>query len=148
MKRADAQAQSGSTKWEREHFEPHYPLIEWGYNLEKCKQIITDAGLPLPVKSACYFCPNQKPLEVEALTDEERGKIILQELVAEPYNLDWRGLWRKRSITEYILERGLSFTPLTVFGRKVVLNPACKKAREGYTLSPPHVGPTLRQLLT
>ncbi|MGE5607865.1 MAG: hypothetical protein ACM359_01305 [Bacillota bacterium] len=148
LKRADAQSHSGSTKWEREHFEPHCPLIEWGYNLEKCKQIITDAGLPLPVKSACYFCPNQKPAEVDALTDDERGKIILQEVVAEPYNLDWRGLWRKKSIAEYILKRGLTFTPLTVFGKKVVLNPACKKAREGYTLNPPHVGPSLRQLLT
>jgi hypothetical protein len=41
LKRADAQAHSGTTKREREHFEPHYPLIEWGYNLEKCKRIWT-----------------------------------------------------------------------------------------------------------
>lgn len=34
-----------------------YPLMELGIDREGCKQIIRDAGLPLPVKSGCYFCP-------------------------------------------------------------------------------------------
>jgi hypothetical protein len=38
-------------------YEYWYPLIEWGYDREKCKQVIRDAGLPVPVKSACYYCP-------------------------------------------------------------------------------------------
>lgn len=34
-----------------------YPLIEMGITREGCKQIIIDAGLPIPIKSGCYFCP-------------------------------------------------------------------------------------------
>jgi hypothetical protein len=34
-----------------------YPLIERKLTRDDCVQIITDAGLPLPPKSACFFCP-------------------------------------------------------------------------------------------
>jgi hypothetical protein len=41
--------------------EPHeiavYPLIELGLDRDDCKKIIADAGLPIPPKSACFFCP-------------------------------------------------------------------------------------------
>lgn len=36
---------------------PHYPLIDLGLDRAACAQIIRDAGLPVPPKSACYFCP-------------------------------------------------------------------------------------------
>ena len=34
-----------------------YPLVDMGIDREGCKQLILDAGLPLPIKSGCYFCP-------------------------------------------------------------------------------------------
>lgn len=34
-----------------------YPLIELGLDRDDCKQIIADAGLPVPPRSACFFCP-------------------------------------------------------------------------------------------
>lgn len=34
-----------------------FPLIEWGWTKDICKQIILHAGLPLPGPSRCYFCP-------------------------------------------------------------------------------------------
>jgi len=34
-----------------------FPLIDMDINREECKEIILDAGLPLPIKSGCYFCP-------------------------------------------------------------------------------------------
>jgi hypothetical protein len=34
-----------------------YPLIELNLNREGCIKIIKDAGLPVPVKSGCFFCP-------------------------------------------------------------------------------------------
>jgi len=36
-----------------------YPLIEWGITRHECKKIIKDAGLEIPKKSGCYFCPFQ-----------------------------------------------------------------------------------------
>lgn len=34
-----------------------YPLIELGLSRADCQKVIIDAGLPLPRKSACFFCP-------------------------------------------------------------------------------------------
>ena len=73
------------------------------------------------------------------MSEEDRARTILMEVVAEPYNREVRGLWRRRrrsdgrpgSITEYILKEKLPFTPLTRLGRKVVLNPNCGKAHSG-----------------
>jgi hypothetical protein len=156
LKRADARAHSGKANpLEAKRFEYQMPLMEWGYDLQKCMQIIDDAGLPIPPKSACYFCPFQKTHEVDEATPEDRARTILIELTAEPYNTKVRGLWRRPrkadgrpgSITEYILQKGLEFTPLEEIAEKIVLNPKCQKARNGTTFNPPHVGPTLREIL-
>ena len=45
-----------------------YPLIEdWHWTRDDCVQAIQEAGLPLPGKSSCFFCPSMKRNEVEAL---------------------------------------------------------------------------------
>jgi hypothetical protein len=40
---------------------PEYPLIEQRLDRERCKHVIRQAGLPVPPKSACYFCPFKRP---------------------------------------------------------------------------------------
>jgi len=34
-----------------------YPLLDLGLRREDCIEIIADAGLPVPPKSSCWFCP-------------------------------------------------------------------------------------------
>jgi hypothetical protein len=34
-----------------------YPLLELGMNRTDCMQVIREAGLPVPPKSSCFFCP-------------------------------------------------------------------------------------------
>jgi PP-loop superfamily ATP-utilizing enzyme len=34
-----------------------YPLLDLGLNRGDCQNIIANAGLPVPPKSSCYFCP-------------------------------------------------------------------------------------------
>ena len=45
--------------------EPHerieYPLLDLGLRRTDCERIIRDAGLPVPPKSSCYFCPFKRP---------------------------------------------------------------------------------------
>jgi hypothetical protein len=48
---------------------PSFPLISWGMGREECAESIMRAGLPLPGKSACFFCPSAQPPEVAALAD-------------------------------------------------------------------------------
>jgi 3'-phosphoadenosine 5'-phosphosulfate sulfotransferase (PAPS reductase)/FAD synthetase len=149
LKRADARAHSGKAgaDLERKRFAYEMPLMEWGMDLDDCIAVIQDAGLPVPPKSSCYFCPFQKRHEVDSMTPEDRSRTMLIEISAEPYNTKVRGLWRDASITEYILANKLDFVPLEELGRTVVLNPACQKARTGETFRSPHVGPTLREQL-
>lgn len=39
-----------------------YPLLNLGYSRSECEQIIRDAGLPVPPKSSCYFCPYHRKI--------------------------------------------------------------------------------------
>lgn len=38
-----------------------YPLLTLGLDRGKCIQLISDAGLPVPPKSSCFFCPFHRP---------------------------------------------------------------------------------------
>ena len=48
-----------------------YPLREWGLDREACGRIIVAAGLPLPPKSACFFCPSMKDAEIAQLAQDD-----------------------------------------------------------------------------
>jgi len=41
-------------------FEQRFLLIEYDIDRDGCKEIIRDAGLPIPMKSGCYICPFQR----------------------------------------------------------------------------------------
>jgi hypothetical protein len=38
-----------------------YPLLDLMLRRTDCQRIIRDAGLPVPPKSACWFCPMKRP---------------------------------------------------------------------------------------
>ena len=44
-----------------------YPLREYGFDRPKCGRVIADAGLPVPPKSACFFCPAMRLAEIQRL---------------------------------------------------------------------------------
>lgn len=39
-----------------------YPLLDLGIDRSRCATIIRDAGLPVPPKSSCFFCPFHRKL--------------------------------------------------------------------------------------
>lgn len=47
-----------------------FPLIEWKLDQYNCNVLIQSAGLKVPPKSSCFFCPNRKPLEVLELREK------------------------------------------------------------------------------
>jgi hypothetical protein len=51
-------------------FVNRYPLIEWGLDREDCVEIILAAGLCVPPKSSCFFCPNMEEEEIFDLRDK------------------------------------------------------------------------------
>jgi hypothetical protein len=111
-----------------------FPLQEWGWDRERCIAEIAGAGLPVPPKSSCHFCPAMKPWEVDELTAPQLCRIVIMEARTRERHLghaeakSWprgvgvaliEGLWRRRvkgmrgavakpgSMTEYIRTKGL-----------------------------------------
>jgi hypothetical protein len=90
-----------------------YPLQDWDWDRDECMRQIAMAGLPVPPKSSCFYCPAMKPWEVDTLSEDHLRRIVLMEARAMPRLTKVQGLWRtatkKRpgSITEYIEATGL-----------------------------------------
>lgn len=40
---------------------PVYPLIDLNLDRSGCQRVIAEAGLPVPPKSSCFFCPFHRP---------------------------------------------------------------------------------------
>lgn len=74
-----------------------YPLRVWGWDRAACKAAIAEAGLPVPPKSACWFCPATKPEELrEFVTNhpEYIARIVAVEAAAAPsLTQTVEGLW-------------------------------------------------------
>jgi len=52
------------------HFDYRYPLQQLGMARGECIALILDEGLPVPIKSACYFCPASQKWELWWLAGE------------------------------------------------------------------------------
>jgi len=66
-----------------------YPLREWGWARPECMEQIRRAGLPVPHKSACFFCPAMKPSEVRDVVERHphlADMIIAMEAAAIPWH--------------------------------------------------------------
>ncbi len=91
LKKASARHQL-PTK-EEERFQTRYPLIEWGWTRDDCIAAIQSADLPVPPKSACFFCAASKPRELHDLNREELSKIVVMERRAADKCHTIGGLW-------------------------------------------------------
>jgi hypothetical protein len=97
-----------------ERYEYMYPLMELGWDRERCMEEIRAEGLPgwetdkggafvekggVPVKSACWYCPSTQPEELVAFSKTEHGReylrgIVRMEANAAPNLTAIEGLWR------------------------------------------------------
>lgn len=59
-----------------------FPLVEHKLDLDACILKILSVGLPVPMKSACFFCPVSKPAEIEYLA-EAHPHLLVRGLVME-----------------------------------------------------------------
>jgi hypothetical protein len=83
-----------------------YPLIdEWDWGRDECMEVIVKAGLPLPGKSSCFFCPSMKKPEIKSLYLEHPdlfARALAIEENAKPNLQTVKGLGRDWSWREYI----------------------------------------------
>jgi hypothetical protein len=73
-----------------------YPLREWGWDRARCEAEIAAAGLPVPPKSACWFCSSAKPAELIQLAKKHPDlarRAVMMEDRARPRLTKIAGLW-------------------------------------------------------
>lgn len=96
---ADMRRRNHAGSLEDPLFAYEYPLIAWGWDRERCKEVIASAGLPIPEKSACYFCPATKPHELHVMDKDLLRRIVMIEARATPKLGKVEGLWRSSTKT-------------------------------------------------
>ncbi len=79
-----------------------YPLISWGWGREECSAAIARAGLPLPGKSSCFYCPAMKKPEIRALPIHLKDRAVIMERLAQPNLKKTKGLGRYFSWEEFL----------------------------------------------
>lgn len=119
-----------SGKDKNEPFRYLYPLQDLGWTREDCILAIVEAGLPVPIKSSCFFCLGTKPWEVYWLAAEHPDlllRAIHMEDVARTGKhglITSKGLWRSKSWREWCEAEGI----IAPGGVKVIADP--KEMRE------------------
>ncbi len=103
---ANAEARAESDK----KYSYRFPLVEWGWGRQECIEAIHEVGLPLPGKSACWFCPATKKHEIADLAAQHPD--LLQRALdlednARPNLTSVKGLGRRFSWRDFCEEQGL-----------------------------------------
>lgn len=85
------------------HYQNFFVLRELGMDRLDCANEIISAGLPLPIKSACFFCPFNKETELKWLhhhhPDLFRRAMVI-EAKALPRLTSSEGMWRKARVAD------------------------------------------------
>jgi hypothetical protein len=102
---AEGEKLSRDQRLDRDYFAYWYPLFEWGFDRQRCVEVIKAAGLPVPMKSACFFCPASKKQEILWL--REKHPDLLQRALAIEDNAQQKltsvkGLGRSFSWRSYL----------------------------------------------
>jgi hypothetical protein len=94
---------SRDQRLDRDYFAYWYPLFDWGYDRHRCIEVIRSAGLPVPIKSACFYCPASKKHEIlwlrehhpdllqRALNIEDNAQAKLTSVKGLGRSFSWRG---------------------------------------------------------
>jgi len=79
-----------------ERYEYVYPLREWRWDRPRIKAELRAAGIAIPPKSACYFCPASKPWEIARLVRDHPAladRIVAIEDTSQHRLKGIEGLW-------------------------------------------------------
>ncbi len=89
-----------AVKFEDDLFRYWHPLIAWNWDQNDCTEAIKRAGLPIPPKSACFYCPSSTKREVFWLQQHHPdlfARAVAMERNAAGYNERCKGLGRRFS---------------------------------------------------
>ena len=93
-----------NAKLEDERYVYRFPLVEWEWVREDCKAAILRAGLTIPGKSSCFFCPastKSEILELKQVHPDLFERAIKMEDAAQAKLKTVKGLGRKFSWRDF-----------------------------------------------
>lgn len=84
-----------------------FPLNEWRVDREACIEIIQRAGLPVPGKSSCFFCPSMRKPEILELREKnpellQRALRIEETALVAGRNTSSKGLGRRFAWRDFL----------------------------------------------
>ena len=103
--------------YEDKKYDAKYPLVEWNMGRAECVESIKSAGLPLPGKSACFFCPSSKTSEIRQLAKvypDLAERALVMEANAELTSVKGLGrrfAWRDLLAQQELFNEGYDSTP-------------------------------------
>jgi len=106
-------------------FKYRYPLYDLGHNRQDCIRIIQTAGLPVPLKSACFFCPSSQPWEILWLAAKHPdllGVSLQMERNAAQNMHTCKGLGITFSWIEFCIEQGVVDPDLNFIGNRAEIH--------------------------
>ena len=65
------EAHRASNRRPNDYEVPEHPLLDLRLSRQDCKNLIARAGLPVPPKSSCFFCPFHRPAMWERMRRDE-----------------------------------------------------------------------------
>lgn len=104
----DADEPQRAKDYDDKKYNFYYPLLEWDYGRDECVKSIDDAGLPQPLKSACFYCPSSKATEIHELQDVYPH--LMDRAIAMERGADLRtvkGLGRRFAWSELIRQKDM-----------------------------------------
>ena len=106
----DAGEPGRAKDYEHHEYQYWYPLVEWGWDREKCVRVVQTHGFK-PVKSSCFFCPSRTKPEIIQLRDEHPdllARALAMEDHAKENLVTVKGLGRRFNWREFIesLQKG------------------------------------------
>ncbi|MBY0397587.1 MAG: hypothetical protein K2X91_14120, partial [Thermoleophilia bacterium] len=94
--------------WLDAHFFHYwYALMDWGMDRAACERAIRAAGLPVPAKSACFYCPASKKREIVWLREhhpELLDRALAIEHNAQPNLTSVVGLGRSFAWADFLAD--------------------------------------------
>lgn len=103
-----------------------YPLLDLNLNRTDCQQIIRDAGLPVPPKSSCFFCPFHSELTWSELRRDhpdlfQKAQEMEDAVQQRKRDQGMRAVYltRKGALNKARLEDTISQAGETLFGSEV-----------------------------
>jgi len=77
---------NGKSSFDCDKYTYRYPLIEWDWDRDACVDGLKAAGLPIPPKSSCFFCPASTVKEILDL--QEKHPDLLERALAMENNAE------------------------------------------------------------